>query len=61
MAFFYLLEHKKRLATFSFVLGCLYAGTTAIFIFGTVAAATVCLFIESGCPMFTPLSRNASP
>jgi len=33
-------QHKKRLATFSVVLGSLYAGTTAIFIFGIVAAAT---------------------
>ncbi|KAI0299377.1 hypothetical protein B0F90DRAFT_613806 [Multifurca ochricompacta] len=33
-------QHQKRLATFAIVLGSLYAGTTAIFLFGIVAAAT---------------------
>jgi hypothetical protein len=33
-------HHETRLATFSIVLGSLYAGTTAIFVFGIVAAAT---------------------
>jgi hypothetical protein len=33
-------QHETRLATFAIVLGSLYAGTTAIFIFGIVAAAT---------------------
>jgi hypothetical protein len=34
-------EHQKRLATFSIVLGSLYAGVAAMLIFGVVAAATV--------------------
>ncbi|KAI9464045.1 hypothetical protein BJY52DRAFT_882953 [Lactarius psammicola] len=33
-------QHEKRLATFAITLGSLYAGTTAIFVFGIVAAAT---------------------
>ncbi|KAH9000561.1 hypothetical protein EDB86DRAFT_2904617 [Lactarius hatsudake] len=33
-------QHEKRLATFAIVLGSLYAGTCAIFIFGIVAAVT---------------------
>jgi len=33
-------QHQKRLATFSIVLGSLYAGVTAMLIFGVVAAAT---------------------
>ncbi|KAI0267352.1 hypothetical protein BC834DRAFT_968866 [Gloeopeniophorella convolvens] len=33
-------QHEKRLATFAIVLGSLYAGATAIFVFGVVAGAT---------------------
>ncbi|KAI9438282.1 hypothetical protein H4582DRAFT_1954043 [Lactarius indigo] len=33
-------QHEKRLATFAIVLGSLYMGTWAIFMFGIVAAAT---------------------
>jgi len=33
-------QHQKRLATFSIVLGSLYAGVAAMLIFGAVAAAT---------------------
>ncbi|KAH9034770.1 hypothetical protein EDB85DRAFT_2274387 [Lactarius pseudohatsudake] len=33
-------QHEKRLATFAIVLGSLYMGTCAIFIFGIVAAVT---------------------
>jgi len=33
-------QHEKKLAAFAIVLGSLYAATTAMFIFGVVAAAT---------------------
>jgi hypothetical protein len=51
-------EQEKKLATLSIVLGSLYVGAAAMFLFGVVAAGSVCHLFTTYCPLLSMFSHH---